>query len=46
LNKDNETVANIISDKAVNEFNILLDFGDFDSDLLLLKQHYSKGNGG
>jgi len=44
--KDSENVFKFISDILVNEVNIKLDFDNLDSDLLDIKNHYSKNNGG
>ena len=43
---DSENVLKFISDILVNEINIALDFDNLDSDLLDIKNHYNKINGG
>ncbi len=41
-----ETVVNLITGIVVGEFNIPLKLDGYDSDLLHIKQHYNKDNGG
>lgn len=45
-NDESESVLHFISDMLVNEFGIALGFHDQDSDLLHIKQHYNKNDGG
>jgi hypothetical protein len=43
---DLKSAVNLIAYIVVNEFNFQLKLDGFDSDLLHLKQHYNKNNGG
>ncbi len=44
--QDSENVFKFVLDMLVNEFNITLDFDNLDSDLLDVKNHYNKEDGG
>jgi putative acetyltransferase len=43
---DLENATNFILDVLINEYNIILDFDNQDSDLLDIKNHYNKDKGG
>jgi GNAT superfamily N-acetyltransferase len=44
--EDSENVYHFVSDMLVNEFKITLDLDNLDSDLVNIKQHYNKDDGG
>jgi GNAT superfamily N-acetyltransferase len=46
VDSDSENILHFISDMLVNEFGITLDFDGLDSDLLHIKQHYNRHDGG
>ena len=46
INEDSEIVLQFLSDILVNEFKIALDFDNLDSDLMDIKNHYNKDDGG
>jgi len=46
MDDDTENVLQLLSDILVNEFKIALDFDNLDSDLMDIKNHYNKDDGG
>jgi GNAT superfamily N-acetyltransferase len=44
--EDSENVFYFLSDILANEFNITLDFDNLDSDLLNIRHHYNRDDGG
>jgi putative acetyltransferase len=44
--RDQEKIIKLVSDILVNEFRFKLEFDSLDSDILHIKEHYSKSNGG
>src|ERR687889_285040 len=46
MEDDSQNVFNFLLDILTNEFKIVLDFENLDSDLLHIQQHYNKDDGG